>query len=73
MAASCCPLGVLGGHPITPFLAQGLDEPLGLAGGTGWVGPGAAVLEAPTPQAWANGFEMEAEPLSPMAWRYSQP
>jgi len=39
-------LGVLKGHRIGPFLAKGLDEPFGLAVGTGCVRPGADVLEA---------------------------
>ena len=39
-------LGVLERHPISPQTAEGLDEPLGLAVGSGRVGPGADVPEA---------------------------
>jgi hypothetical protein len=34
-------LGVREGHGISPFLAKGLDNPLGLAVGSGCLGPGA--------------------------------
>ena len=37
---------VLEGHRIGPFLAEGLDEPFGVAVGAGRVRPGADVLEA---------------------------
>ena len=36
-------LGVLEGHGVGPFLAEGLDEPLGLAVGSGRVRPGSHV------------------------------
>ncbi len=39
-------LGVLEGHRIGPFLAEGLDKALGLSVGAGRVWPGADVLEA---------------------------
>jgi len=39
-------LGVLAGHRISPFLADGLDKALGLSVGAGSVRPGADVLEA---------------------------
>jgi len=44
-------LGVREGHGIGPFLAEGLDEPLGLPVGSGGVGPGADV---PQPQGAAG-------------------
>ncbi len=39
-------LGVLEGHPIGPFLTEGLDKALSLSLGAWRVGPGADVLEA---------------------------
>lgn len=42
-------LGVLERHRIGPFLAEGLDEPLGLAVGAWRVGLGSNVLEAECP------------------------
>ena len=38
-------LGVLKRHGVGPFLAEGLNEPLGLAVGPWRVGPGADVLQ----------------------------
>ena len=42
-------LGGLKGHPIGPFPAQGLDEPLGFAVGAGrvWLGPDRLEIESP--------------------------
>jgi len=39
-------VGVLERHRIIPYLAEGLEESLGLAVGARRVGPGADVLEA---------------------------
>ena len=42
-------LGVLEGHPIGPFTAQGLDEPFGFAVGAGrvWLGPDRPEIQSP--------------------------
>ncbi len=45
-------LGVLERHGVGPFLAEGLNEPLGLAVGPWRVGPGADVLELGRCRLW---------------------
>ena len=49
-------LGVLDQHGISPFLAEGLDEPLGLAVGTWRVRPGAIVLELKDAAGFGKGL-----------------
>jgi len=59
--------GVRDGHGIGLFLAEGLDEPLGLAVGSGCVGPGADV---PPPEVTASLGERLGDVCRPVAAHY---
>ena len=50
-------LGVLEGHGVGPFLAEGLNEPFGLVVGAWRVGPGANVLELEDAAGFGKGLE----------------
>ena len=49
-------LGVLERHGVGPFLAEGLNKPLGLAIGTWRVGPGADVFELENAAGFGKGL-----------------